>query len=82
MGRKRKTESERKTERFGQLYRTSKARDRVTDEQIAAMLGVSRSTLYSRLNLFDEGRGMRVADMCVLKNLFRWDDSEISFLWE
>lgn len=82
MGRKRKTESERKTERFKQLYRTSKSHDKKTDEQVAAMLGISKSTLYSRLNLFDEGRGMRVADMCVLKNLFRWDDSEISFLWE
>lgn len=74
MPRLRKTESQRRAERFGELYRVGKARLRLTEDQISASIGLCRPALNQRLTNPD--KYLRLGDLVDLGELFGWTDED------
>lgn len=74
MPRLRKTESQRRAERFSELYRVGKARLRLTEDQISAAIGLCRPTLSKRLENPD--KFLRLGDLVDLGKLFDWTDED------
>ena len=73
MPKPRKTESQRRAERFGESYRIGKARLGATEEQIGAMLGLGRPALLSRRK---EPEKFSVGEIVKLGRAFGWTDEE------
>lgn len=74
MGRRRKTESRRRAERFGELYRIGKARLGLTEEQISQMIGFKgRPALLDRRKNPDK---LSLGQLVTLGTAFGWSDSE------
>lgn len=74
MPRLRKTESQRRVERFRELYKAGKNRIDATEEQISILLGVSRPTLKRKR---DNPENFSFGEFIVFCELFRWSDEEI-----
>lgn len=73
MGRLRKTEAQRRAERFGELYRVGKARSGLTEELVGNMLGMRRPALLARRNSPDK---FSVGELALLGKAFGWSDDE------
>lgn len=74
MGRPRKTESQRRAERFDELYRTGKSRMKLKETDIAAMIGVNRDTL--RRFRQDPAKRFSAQDLDIIATALRWSDEE------
>ena len=79
MPRPRKTDSQRRAERFKELYRIGKARIGATDEQIADCVGVHRTTISKRMK--NPGKYFTYDDLARLCEEFRWTDEDILSLF-
>lgn len=74
MPRMKKTEAQRRAERFDDHYRTSKAHLKLKEPDIAAALGIGESTLRKYKHdpyLFSLGQIVR------LRSIFEWPDEVI-----
>lgn len=73
MPRLKKTDAQRRAERFDEHYRVGKARLKLHEPEIAAALGVSEATLYRYKrspDMFSMGQIVR------LGRVFGWSDEE------
>lgn len=73
MSRLKKTDAQRRAERFGEHYRVGKARLRLKDPDIANALGIGRTTLSARKHnpdAFSLGQLVRLGDV------FGWGEGE------
>lgn len=75
MGRHKKTTAQRRAERFQVLYRVGKARLGIGEQEVAAMLGVSRPTLQSYRR--DPGK-LSLEKAAILGTAMGWTDEEIA----
>ena len=73
MPRPRKTETQRRAERFGERYRVGKARLGATEEQIGNILGLKRPALLARRK--DPGK-LSVDQLVTLGKVFNWSDDD------
>ena len=74
MPRLRKTEAQRRTERFGELYRVGKARLGFNEDDILVFLGIkSRKTLLTYRNHPDR---FGLGQIAKLGELFGWTEEE------
>ena len=73
MGRPRKTEAQRRAERFDELYRLGKAKKKYTDEQIGQFVGVTRQTINKRRK--DPGK-LDIALLAALGKTLGWSDED------
>ncbi len=73
MGRHRKTDSQRRAERFGELYRVGKAKLGLTEHQICEMLGVTGPTLLARRK---DPMKFSLGQLVTLGTAFGWTDAE------
>lgn len=74
MPRLRKTESQRRAERFRELYKDGKKSIGATEEQIGAILGVSRPTLKRKR---DNPENFSLGEFITFCARFSWSDEEI-----
>lgn len=74
MPRLKKTEAQRRTERFGELYRVGKALRGLNEDDIISVLGIkSRKTLLEYRNHPDK---FGIGQIAKLGDLFGWTDEE------
>lgn len=73
MPRLKKTDAQRRAERFGEHYRVGKARLKLRDPDIAAALGVSERTLRNYKTRPD---GVPFGKLVRLGHLFGWTEAE------
>lgn len=73
MPRPRKTEAQRRAERFGERYRVGKARLGATEKQIGNILGIERPALLARRK--DPGK-LSVDQLVTLGKVFNWSDDD------
>lgn len=73
MPRLKKTDKQRRAERFSEHYRVGKARLRLRDPEIAAALGVAESTLYRYKKEPDK---LPLGKLVRLKHVLGWSDRE------
>lgn len=73
MPRLKKTDAQRRAERFDEHYRVGKARLQLRDPDIAAALGVSERTLHNYKTRPD---GVPFGKLVRLGNLFGWTEAE------
>ena len=78
MGRPKKTEAQRRAERFGELYRVGKAKLGLTGQQVAQMIGVSYPTLLARRNNPDK---FSLGDLATLGAAFGWSSEDFASLY-
>lgn len=74
MPRPRKTESQRRAERFGELYRMGKSKVRATEAQIGAAAGMCRPALSRRLK--DPEKYVSLGDLVKFGKIFGWTDED------
>lgn len=74
MPRLRKTESQRRAERFGERYRIGKARIGATEEQIGEAIGLCRPALNRRLD--DPEKYVKLGDLVKFGKIFGWSDED------
>lgn len=74
MGRRRKTEAEKRDERFLVAYRIGKAKKGFDEEFICSALGVTKPTLHSRR--MSPGK-FKIEEFSMLGKLFDWTDEEM-----
>lgn len=69
----RKTEAQRRAERFGERYRVGKALIGATEEQIGRLLGIKRPTLLEKRN--NPGK-FSVDQLVTIGKAFGWSDED------
>lgn len=74
MGRKRKTEAQRRLERFSELYRLGKAKLGFNEDKIAEILGTTRRSFLGRRNNTEK---LKLGEFVKLSYIFAWSDDEI-----
>jgi len=74
MGRPRKTEAQRRAERFGELYRVGKAKLGLTEDHVKNMVGLKgRPSLLARRK--DPGK-FTLEQLVTLGKVFGWTDAD------
>lgn len=73
MPRLRKTDAQRRAERFGELYRVGKARLGMTDEQVGQMLDMSSATLRKKRRSPGE---FSFSQIITMGAVFGWSDED------
>lgn len=74
MPRLRKTESQRRAERFVELYRVGKARIDMTEDQIGDTVGMSRPALQRRRE--NPEKYVSLGDLVKFGKIFGWTDDD------
>lgn len=74
MGRKRKTEAQRRLERFSELYRLGKSKIGFTECRISEILGITRQCFNARRA---EPEKLKLGEFIKLSKIFDWSDEEI-----
>lgn len=74
MGRRRKTEAEKRDERFQAAYRLGKAKTGFDEEFISMSLGVTKPTLLAKRMSPDK---FKIDEFSKLGKLFGWTDEEM-----
>lgn len=73
MGRPRKTEAQRRADKFAECYRMGKAKTGLIDEQIATVLDISLPTLRHYKKIPDK---LAIAKLSTLGKLLCWTEED------
>lgn len=79
MARLKKTDAQRRAERFRELYCIGKAKSGFTDEQCASMVGICRDTL-SRAKK-DPNKRISIEQLACFGKAFGWTGEEIASIF-
>lgn len=74
MPRLKKTESQRRSENFEELYRIGKARSGLTDAQCADIIGVCRKTLFAARKSPNDR--VSIGQLARFGEVFGWSDED------